>query len=76
MVDNAVVGADINTNFSSLNTGSSVAEDSTIMLGYNSGDGLGLEGGIKYFSLELDEINSLDTNLKYDGIYLNGYYNF
>ena len=52
------------------------AEDSTIMLGYESRNGLGMEGGIKYFSLELDDVNNLDTNLKYDGIYFNGYYNF
>ena len=52
------------------------AEDSTIMLGYESRNGPGMEGGIKYFSLELDDVNNLDTNLKYDGIYFNGYYNF
>ena len=46
------------------------------MLGYDSGTGLGVEGGFKYFSLELDDANNLDTSLEYDGIYLNGYYNF
>jgi len=66
------VGADIN----SLSIGDSSAEDSTIMLGYESGSGLGLEGGIKKFSLELDDVNSLNTNLEYDGIYLNGYFHF
>lgn len=70
------VGANINSNLSRFNISSSTAEDSTIMLGYDSGNGLGLEGGIKYFSLELDDVNNLDTNLKYDGIYFNGYYNF
>ena len=66
------VGADIN----SVNLGDSSAEDSTIMLGYESGSGLGLEGGIKKFSLELDDVNNLNTNLEYDGIYLNGYFHF
>ena len=70
------VGANINSNLSRFNIGSNTAEDSTIMLGYNSGNGLGVEGGIKYFSLELDDANNLDTNLKYDGIYFNGFYNF
>lgn len=70
------VGANINSNFSSLNIGRSTAEDSTIMLGYDSGNGLGLEGGIKYYSFELDDSNNLDTNLKYDGVYFNGYLNF
>ena len=66
------VGADIN----SISIGDSSAEDSTIMLGYESGSGLGLEGGIKKFSLELDDVNNLNTNLEYDGIYLNGYFHF
>ena len=25
---------------------------------------------------DLDDVNNLDTDLEYDGIYLNGYYNF
>jgi len=66
------IGADIN----SLSIGDSSAEDSTFMLGYESGSGLGIEGGIKKFSLELDDVNNLNTNLEYDGIYLNGYFHF
>ena len=67
------VGADINNNF---NTGDGSAEDSSIMLGYESGSGLGIEGGIKKFSLELNDINNLNADLEYDGIYLNGYLHF
>jgi len=67
------IGADINNNF---NTGDGSAEDSSIMLGYESGSGLGIEGGIKKFSLELDDINNLNADLEYDGIYLNGYLHF
>ncbi len=66
------VGADIN----SFSTGDSSVEDSTIMLGYESDSGLGFEGGIKKFSLELNDVNNLNTNLEYDGIYLNGYIHF
>jgi hypothetical protein len=46
------------------------------MLGYESGNGLGFEGGIKKFSLELNDVTDVNTNLEYDGIYLNGYYHF
>jgi outer membrane protein len=67
------IGADINNNF---NTGDGNAEDSSIMLGYESGSGLGIEGGIKKFSLELNDINNLNADLEYDGIYLNGYFRF
>jgi len=67
------IGADINNNF---NSGDGNAEDSSIMLGYESGNGLGIEGGIKKFSLELNDINNINADLEYDGIYLNGYFRF
>jgi outer membrane protein len=66
------VGADIQQ----LSVGSSSAEDSTLKVGYESKVGLGIEGGIKSFNLELDDANNLDTNLEYDGLFLNGYYHF
>ena len=70
------LGASINADIIDLGLSDSSAEDSTIMLGYDSGNGVGIEGGYKYFSLELNDVNSLDTDLKYDGLYLNGYFNF
>ena len=39
-------------------------------------DGLGIEGGIKYFSLELNESGNYGTEFEYDALYLNGYINF
>ncbi|MCP4874616.1 MAG: TIGR04219 family outer membrane beta-barrel protein [Gammaproteobacteria bacterium] len=74
--DGFYVGAHINSNFIDLGLSKSSAQDSAIMLGYESGNGLGVEGGIKYFSLDLDDIDQTDTELEYDSIYLNGYYNF
>ncbi len=70
------VGANINANIVDLGLSKSSAQDSTIMLGYDSGSGLGVEGGYKSFSLNLDNSDSLDSNLEYDGLYLNGYFNF
>lgn len=70
------VGANINANIIDLGLSKSSAQDSTIMLGYDSGTGLGVEGGYKSFSLNLDKIDSLDSNFEYDGLYLNGYFNF
>jgi len=70
------VGADINANVIDLGLSESSAQDSTIMLGYDSGTGLGLAGGFKYFSLELDNVDAPDTDLEYDGVFLNGYVNF
>lgn len=70
------VGANINANIVDLGLSNSSAQDSTIMLGYESGNGLGIEGGFKYFSLELDNVDNLNTDIEYDGIYLNGYINF
>lgn len=70
------LGAKLNTNIIDLGLSDSSAHDSTIMLGYETRNGLGVEGGYKYFSLDLDDVNNLDTNFEYDGIYFNGYYNF
>jgi len=69
-------GANINTNLINLGLSESSAQDSTIMMGYDSGNGLGVEGGFKYFSLDLDDVDSLENELEYDGVFLNGYFNF
>ena len=69
-------GANINANVIDLGLSDSSAQDSTIMLGYDSGNGLGVEGGFKYFSLDINDVNQPDAELEYDGIYLNGYFNF
>ena len=70
------VGANINADIINLGLSNSSAQDSTIMLGYDTGSGLGIEGGFKYFSLQLENDYEQDSNLEYDGLYLNGYYNF
>jgi outer membrane protein len=75
-VNGLYVGANINANVVDLGLSQSTAQDSTIMLGYESGTGLGIEGGIKSFSVELNDSDTLNTNLEYDGLFLNGYFNF
>ncbi len=75
-VSGLYVGANINANVIDLGLSQSTAQDSTIMLGYESGTGIGIEGGIKSFSVELNDSDSLNTNLEYDGLFLNGYFNF
>lgn len=70
------VGAHINANIIDLGLSKSSAQDSAIMLGYDSGNGIGVEGGFKYFSLDLDDVDQPDADLEYDRIYLNGYFNF
>ncbi len=66
------LGAD----FNSLSLGDSIVEDSTIRLGYQSDNGLGFEGGVKSFSLELNDNDEVASDLEYDGIFLNGYIQF
>ena len=66
------IGAD----FNNLSIGDSIVEDSTIKLGYESDNGLGFEGGLKSFSLELDDSENTQNDLEYDGIFLNGYIQF
>lgn len=65
-------GADLNH----LSSGDSSANDSTLLIGYESSVGLGIEGGLKTFSLELDDVDNIDTNIEYQGVYLNGFYHF
>ena len=56
--------------------GDNSAEDTVLMLGYESSFGLGIEGGYKTFSLELNDASNLNTNIEYDGLFLNGYFHF
>lgn len=66
------VGADV----SRFSIDDSSAEDMTIKLGYESDIGFGIEGGLKTFSLELDNVNGLDSNIEYDGGFVSGFYHF
>jgi len=75
-VNGMYLGAKINANVVDLGISESTAQDSTFLLGYQSGTGLGIEGGIKYFSLELNDADNLDSDFEYDGLFLNGYINF
>lgn len=63
----------LGAHFNNFSLGDSIVEDSTIKLGYQSDAGLGFEGGLKSFSYEFDDT---DTNLEYDGLFLNGYIQF
>ena len=75
-INGLYVGADLNANLVDLGISESSAQDSTIKMGYDSGNGLGIEGGIKSYSLELNDPDDAGTDLEYDGLFLNGYYNF
>ena len=66
------VGADL----SAVSLGDSSAEDLTLKLGYLSDVGLGSEGGIRTFSLELDDADGLDSGIEYDGVYAQAYLRF
>ena len=66
------LGVDI----SSISGGDNSVEDTTIRLGFESESGLGIEGGLKTFSLELDDADDLDTDLEYEGAFVNGYFHF
>ena len=66
------IGADI----SSFSIDDSSADEITLKLGYESDSGLGIEGGVKTFSLDLDDADDLDTDIEYDGAYVNGYFHF
>ena len=75
-VDLPFTGFYIGANIQTLSIGDNSIDDSTLLVGFESKVGLGIEGGIKTFSLELDDTNNLNTNLEYDGFFVNGYYHF
>lgn len=75
-VDLPFTGFYVGANIQQLSIGDNSAEDTTLMVGYESSVGLGIEGGIKSFNLELNDASNLNTDLEYDGLYLNGFYHF
>lgn len=57
-------------------SGGNSANDSSLLVGYETSVGLGIEGGIKTFSVTLDNVNNIDANVEYKGVYLNGFFHF
>jgi len=75
-VDLPFTGFYVGANLQQLSLGDNSAEDTTLLIGYESKAGLGIEGGFKTFTLDLNDASDLDTNLEYDGLFLNGYFHF
>lgn len=75
-VDLPFTGLYVSANIQQLSVGDNSVEDTTLLIGYESSMGLGIEGGFKTFTLELNDASNLNTNLQYDGLFLNGYYHF
>jgi len=65
-------GADV----SGIGNGNNKSNNSTFLMGYESSTGLGIEGGIKKLSLDLNNPDIIDTNVTYKGVYLNGFFHF
>lgn len=74
--DLPLTGFYVGANIQQLSIGDNSSEDSSLMIGYESKVGLGIEGGFKTFSIDLEDANDLNTNLEYDGLFLNGYLHF
>ena len=74
--DLPVTGLYLGADLSSLSFEDTSLNDLTITIGYKTNTGLGLEGGIRTFSLELDDVEDVDSDLEYDGAFLHGYYRF
>ncbi len=75
-VDLPFTGLYVSANIQQLSIGDNSVEDTTLLIGYETSIGLGIEGGFKTFTLELNDASDLNTNLKYDGLFLNGYFHF
>ena len=66
------IGAD----FSGVSIDDSSVQDTTLKLGYLSDYGLGVEGGLRNFLLELDDSNGLNSDIEYDGAYAYMFFRF
>ena len=66
------VGAELST----LSFDDSSAADTTVVLGYKSDIGFGIEGGIRSFGLEFDDVEDVDSNIEYEGAFINGFFRF
>ncbi len=51
-------------------------DDLTLKIGYESGIGFGVEGGYRTFTIKLADVSSIDTDITYDGVFINGFYHF
>lgn len=69
-------GTYMGADFSGLSIDDSSIVDATIKLGYESAIGLGIEGGYKSFSIDLDDVSDLDTDVEYEGAFVKGYFHF
>ena len=66
------VGAELST----LSFDDNSAADATVVLGYKSSIGLGIEGGIRTFGLEFDDVDDVDADIEYDGAFVNAFFRF
>ncbi len=59
-----------------ISAGGNTVSDTSLVLGYETSLGLGLEGGIRTFNLEVDDDNELNNDLEFDGAFVNLTYHF
>ena len=74
--DLPVTGLYIGGEISTLSFDDTSLNDISVTIGYKTNIGLGIEGGIRTFSLELDDVDDVDSDLEFDGAFLHGYYRF
>ncbi len=74
--DLPLTGLYVGGEISSLSVDDSSVDETTLYVGYLTELGLGVEGGLKTFSLELDDADDLDSDIEYEGIYVNGFFRF
>ncbi|WP_144391668.1 TIGR04219 family outer membrane beta-barrel protein [Pleionea sediminis] len=59
-----------------ISAGGNTVSDTSLILGYESSIGLGVEGGIRTFNLDVDDEDDFTTDLEFDGVFINLTYHF
>ncbi|NVJ51992.1 MAG: TIGR04219 family outer membrane beta-barrel protein [Gammaproteobacteria bacterium] len=74
--DLPLTGLSVSAIINYISASGNTISDTALVLGYETSFGLGLEGGIRTFNLELDDEDDFTSDLEFDGVFVNATYHF
>ncbi|WMS86937.1 TIGR04219 family outer membrane beta-barrel protein [Pleionea litopenaei] len=74
--DLPLTGLSLSATLNYISHSGNTVTDTAFVLGYETSFGLGIEGGVRNFSLELDDEDDFTSDLEFDGVFVNATYHF
>ncbi|NVJ60457.1 MAG: TIGR04219 family outer membrane beta-barrel protein [Gammaproteobacteria bacterium] len=74
--DLPLTGLSVSAILNHISQGGNSVTDTSLFVGYETSIGLGIEGGIRTFSLEVDDEDDFTADLEFDGMFINATYHF